>query len=165
MRPRSFNRLARCALPGLMLACAVAVARAAPAGFIEPTKKDRCPVCGMFVSRYPDWLAQIVFRDGSYAVFDGAKDMFRCYFDMKSFAPGKSRDAVQAIFVTDYYTLELIDAERAWYVVGGDVYGPMGKELIPFRERADAKGFLKDHRAERVIAFTQARDALPWLLE
>ena len=44
------------------------------------TDKDKCPVCGMFVAKYPGFLAQIQFRDGSIAFFDGPKDFFKYYF-------------------------------------------------------------------------------------
>ncbi len=27
---------------------------------IKPSPKDKCPVCGMFVAKYPKWVAEIV---------------------------------------------------------------------------------------------------------
>ena len=44
--------------------------------FIEPARKDKCPVCGMFVHKYPKWVAEIIFKDGTHAVFDGPKDTY-----------------------------------------------------------------------------------------
>jgi copper chaperone NosL len=41
-----------------------------------PTQKDKCPVCGMFVSKYPDWVATVTFKDSTVLFFDGAKDFF-----------------------------------------------------------------------------------------
>ena len=38
-----------------------------------------------------------------------------------------------------------IDGRSAHYVVGSDVTGPMGKELIPFATREAALEFSKDH--------------------
>ena len=32
----------------------------------KPAAGDKCPVCGMFVAKYPDFLAEIVFKDGSH---------------------------------------------------------------------------------------------------
>ncbi len=156
---------------GRLLAAIVLIAamapdlEAAPAAFITPTKKDKCPVCGMFVARYPEWIAEVVFADGTYAVFDGAKDLFRFDADAARFLPAAKGKPVRAMFVMDYYSLEPIDAAGAWYVVGSDVYGPMGKELIPFRDRADADGFLADHKGSRVIGVEQISAALPGLLE
>ncbi|MBK7768449.1 MAG: nitrous oxide reductase accessory protein NosL [Sulfuritalea sp.] len=44
--------------------------------------KDLCPVCGMLVSNYPNWVATIPSSKGrSHAHhFDGAKDVFRIWF-------------------------------------------------------------------------------------
>ncbi len=122
---------------------------------LKPTPNDRCPVCGMFVIGYPNWLSQIVFDDGSHAFFDGAKDMFKYYLNIKMYNPSKNQSDVKAIYVTDYYTLEAIDARNAYFVIGSDVYGPMGKELIPFKKESDANVFLKDHRAKRILKFSE----------
>ena len=132
----------------------------APEGFVEPSKKDKCPVCGMFVGRYRAWLAEIVFSDGGYLVFDGAKDFWRCWFDMKRYAPGRRTEGARRVFVTDYYSQELIDGERALYVLGSDVYGPMGKELIPFAGQKDAEEFMADHKGTRILRLAEIRDAL-----
>ena len=59
-------------------------ARAAEHTPVTPTASDKCPVCGMFVAKYPDFLAQIIFRDGTYAVFDGAKDLFKYLHDLRA---------------------------------------------------------------------------------
>jgi nitrous oxide reductase accessory protein NosL len=118
-------------------------------------KRDRCPVCGMFVKKYPKWVAQIIFKDGSYAVFDGAKDLFKYYFDVTYFDPQRSFDDIDEIYVTDYYSLELIEAKTAFYVIGSDVYGPMGHELIPHKDRASAEEFLTDHKGTRILTFEE----------
>ena len=68
---------------------------------------------------------------------------------MGRYAPGKTPADIAAVQVTDYYALEPIDGRTAFYVVGSDVFGPMGKELIPFAKKAEAEEFLKDHRAAR----------------
>ncbi|MBZ0156723.1 MAG: nitrous oxide reductase accessory protein NosL [Alphaproteobacteria bacterium] len=118
---------------------------------VSPTQKDKCAVCGMFVAKYPDWVAQILFKDGSAAFFDGPKDMFRYYFDMEKYAPSRSRADIDALYVKEYYSLTPIDAGRAFFVAGSDVYGPMGKELVPFGKEADAKEFMKDHKGKRIL--------------
>jgi len=121
---------------------------------VKPTSKDKCPVCGMFVAKYPDFLAEIIFKDGSYAVFDGTKDMFKYYFDLKKYNPKKRLEDIDSVYVTDYYNLALIDGYRAFYVTGSDVYGPMGKELIPLEKEADAKEFMKDHKGQSFLKFS-----------
>lgn len=121
---------------------------------VTVTKTDKCPVCGMFVAKYKDFLAQIVFKDGSYVVFDGAKDMFKYYFNIKKYNATKDLSAIADIYVTDYYNMTLLDGRTAWYVIGSDVLGPMGHELIPFAKESEAREFMKDHSGKEVISFT-----------
>ncbi len=120
---------------------------------IKPSKEDKCPVCGMFVAKYPDFLAQISFKDGSYALFDGAKDMFKYYLNLKKYNASKDLSDIAAIYVTDYYSMTPIDGREATYVVGSNVFGPMGKELMPFEKKEDAKEFMEDHAGETLVRF------------
>jgi copper chaperone NosL len=120
---------------------------------VRPSAKDKCPVCGMFVAKYPDFVAQVIFKDGSYAVFDGAKDLFKYTLNLKKYAPAKGQDDIASIYVTDYYSLEPIDGFTAYYVTGSDIFGPMGRELIPFGKEADAGGFMKDHKGKAILRF------------
>ncbi len=107
----------------------------------------------MFVYKYPDWVGKIVFKDGSLAFFDGAKDLFKYYFNLKKYNPGKTIKDIAAIYVTEYYEMKIVEAGSAFFVVGSDVYGPMGKELIPFVNKADAGEFKKDHKGKRILRF------------
>ena len=135
-------------------------ANAAEKKFTKPADRDKCPVCGMFVAKYPDWVAEVVFKDGSYAVFDGPKDLLKFILDQKSHAPGKGQKEIDAVFVNDYYSVTPIDGLKAFYVLGSDVYGPMGKELVPFASEADAREFLKDHGARSILRFNEITPAL-----
>lgn len=120
---------------------------------VKPAKTDKCPVCGMFVAKYPDFIAQVLYKDGSYAVFDGAKDMFKYFLNLVKYAPEKKTSDIDSLYVTDYYSLKPIDGFKALYVVGSDVYGPMGRELIPFEKPADAEEFNKDHKGTAILKF------------
>jgi len=132
---------------------------------VTPLAKDKCPVCGMFVVKYPDFVAQIIFRDGSYAVFDGVKDMLKYFGAVSRYAPSKKPADIVAIYVTDYYSLRHIDGYRAFYVTGSDVLGPMGKELIPFAGKSDALEFMKDHKGTSILTFQQITPAVMKSLE
>ena len=120
---------------------------------VKPSPKDKCPVCGMFVAKYPDFLAEIIFKDGSALFFDGTKDMFKCYLDLKKYHPSKKQSDIDSLYVNDYYGLIPVDGAKAFYVVGSDILGPMGRELIPFEKEADAKEFMKDHRGQSILKF------------
>jgi copper chaperone NosL len=133
---------------------------AAEKQFPKPSPKDKCPVCGMFVAKYPDWITVIRFQGGAMVFFDGVKDMFKYYFDLKKYAPSKKVSDIDTIQVTNYYDLTSINGFEAFYVVGSDVYGPMGRELIPFAKEEDAKEFLKDHKGKLLLKFKEAAPAL-----
>jgi copper chaperone NosL len=122
---------------------------------LKPSQKDRCPVCGMFVAKYPDFLAEILFKDGTCVFFDGTKDMCKYYFNLEKYDPSKTVSDIDRIYVTEYYSLDLIDGYDAFYVIGSDVYGPMGKELIPLANEADAKTFLTDHEGKSIFRFSE----------
>lgn len=121
----------------------------------KPTEKDKCPVCGMYVAKYSDWTAQVAFEDGTYYFFDGVKDMLKFYQNIAKYAPKRKAADIKAIYVKDYYNVKFIDATKAFYVIGSDVMGPMGKELIPFEKKDDANTFLKDHKGERILQFKE----------
>jgi copper chaperone NosL len=119
----------------------------------KPAPGDKCPVCGMFVAKYPDFVAQIIFKDGTQAFFDGVKDMMKYYFNLAKYNPSKTHADIAGIFVSDYYDLQPIDGLQAWYVIGSDVYGPMGKELLPFKNEAAAQEFKIDHKGTSILPF------------
>ena len=110
--------------------------------------------------KYPDWSAQIIFTDGAVLFFDGAKDLFKFYFDIKKYAPDKSEKDIAAIYVTEYYEMKVIKAEDAFFVIGSDVYGPMGHELIPLASKADADEFMRDHKGRRILKFEAVKPAM-----
>jgi copper chaperone NosL len=122
---------------------------------VKPTQKDKCPVCGMFVAKYPDFLAEVIFKDGSYTLFDGAKDMFKYLLNLRKYNTGKSVGEIDSIYVTEYYHLTLIDGHEAYYVIGSDIYGPMGRELVPVEKEPEAMEFMKDHKGKSILKFKE----------
>lgn len=142
---------------GILLACLL-LGPAASAGSLDlpkPGPTDTCPVCGMFVAKYPEWVATVLYLDGHAHHFDGAKDLFKYLLDLPRWAPGHQAENIQAIGVTEYYGLGLVDAREAWYVIGSDVLGPMGHELVPLETREDAEEFLRDHQGTRILRYPE----------
>lgn len=113
---------------------------------------DRCPVCGMLVVKHRNWLAQIRLTDGRVLAFDGPKDML-VYFFAPQLYGAPVGVGVEEIRVTDYYDQKWLDGRKAWYVIGSDVIGPMGHELIPLGSEAAAETFRKDHQGEKILPF------------
>ena len=114
----------------------------------------------MFVAKYPDFLAQIIFKDGTTFFFDGAKEMFKFYFNLQRYSPKKKVEDIGTLYVTDYYNLLPIDGFTALYVIGSDVYGPMGRELIPFGKNQEALEFKRDHKGKEILKFQDITPAI-----
>ena len=122
-----------------------------------PSAKDRCAVCGMYVNKYPNWVATVVFEDRSQVFFDGPKDLFTYILDLEKF--GAQDREVSRIFVTDYYRVQPVDAKTAHFVAGSDVMGPMGHELVPLESREHAETFVRDHGGKEILVFDDVTPA------
>ncbi len=115
-------------------------------------KDAKCPVCGMFVAKYPKWSAMMQ-HDGKVYYFDGVKDMMKYYIFDGDFP--FDRTHISKMMVSDYYTIEAIPAKEAFYVLDADVFGPMGHELIPFKNEKSAKTFLEEHHGKKIVRFNE----------
>lgn len=122
-----------------------------PAPQLTVPEEAKCPVCGMFPALYPNWLATLEAPDGRVFYFDGVKDMLKFYFEPRRYRVKLDTEDLKNLRVTDYYDLGGVDAGEAWFVVGSNVFGPMGHELIPFRSREEAQVFQRDHFGDRIV--------------
>ncbi len=146
----------RCRRLPPLLALAVVLWLAAPAAAVDfpaPGPDARCPVCGMFVAGYANWVSSIVFKDGSRVFFDGPKDLFRYFFDLPKYRPGGTAADIAGFFVTEYYSVQTTPATAVFFVSGSDVLGPMGKELVPVAGLEQARGFMRDHGGVKLMRF------------
>lgn len=122
----------------------------APLSKIEVPKDAKCPICGMFVAKYPQWVA--MYDGDKTFYFDGVKDMMKYAFARKL-----SNDK---FYVSDYYKLSKLEASKAFYVLGSNVYGPMGNELIPFATQEEALSFSRDHNGQKVISYDEITEVM-----
>lgn len=144
-------------LMSILAAFTLAVALSAAAEKVpdKPGDKEQCPVCGMFVAHYPEFVARVLFKDGSYAYFCGVKDMMKYYFDLPKYNPTQKTSDVAGIAVTDYSDMKTTDGYQAYYVVGSVVFGPMGQEFFPFAKESAAREFLQENQGKEIVQFGQ----------
>jgi nitrous oxide reductase accessory protein NosL len=114
---------------------------------ITITKDEKCQVCGMYLHYYPSWVAEIDYPKNETYKFDGIKDMMKFYFN--------NEEGIVNVLVQDYYSLKTLDAHKAYYVIGSDVLGPMGNELIAFSDKKSAKIFFFDHKGKKLLSFDE----------
>ena len=104
-------------------------------------RSARCPVCGMYPYRTPQWTAQIVFNDQTASSFDSPLDLFRFLNNIALFDKQHKAADIGAIYVADYATKAWTDAKKAFFVLGSQARGPMNEPNLPAfatREAADA---------------------------
>ena len=111
---------------------------------MEIPENATCGKCGMYPARYPRWQSQIIFNDDTMTPFDGCKCMFNFIFAMDKFDQKHSKNDIAVAWVKDFNTGKWLNAEDASYVVGSNIMGPMGKELIPFADQAAAMKFQEE---------------------
>lgn len=126
---------------------------------IEVPHKAKCPVCGMFVAKYPRWAAKITTESGHAHYFDGVKDMMKFILHPTHYIKDFN-ETILSIEVTDYYAQKKLDGKKAIYVIHSDVYGPMGNELIPFETKKSAQNFIKDHGGKIVESFDRINEEI-----
>ncbi len=130
---------------------------------IKVDEKEKCPVCGMFVYKYPKWAARLSYDEHSFA-FDGVKDLMKFYHKPEKWGKyTKVSDDKMTILVSDYYSGEAISGKEAFYVIGSDIYGPMGKDFIPFKTQKSAEVFAKDHQGKEIVSFKEISEELVYM--
>lgn len=102
----------------------------------EPSKNERCPVCGMSVSKDDKLLSQVKLNDGTYKFGESPKHILKFYFENKN--------KILEIWVKDYSSGKWIDGKTAFYVQIED--GPMGPDLAPFSSKMEALKFAKRNK-------------------
>jgi nitrous oxide reductase accessory protein NosL len=142
----------------------------APAA-VSLTGDRQCDACGMVIEQHPGPVAQIFYRDhapeghDNPAWFCSAWEAFEYDFDRRD----RGWEA-SARYVTDYSAVDYEVYEEGGetfvtahlepeafgvaadlrYVVGSDVKGSMGKDLIPFSDADDAEAFAAEYGGETV---------------
>lgn len=110
-----------------------------------------CQYCGMDRNKFGQTRMLIEYEKGSKigvcSIHDAAVDL--------SQSVGKT---IKTIWTADYDSRELIDAEQATWVIGGDLPGVMsGTSRVAFATKEAAAAFQKQHGGE-LASFDEAID-------
>src|SRR5262249_9038572 len=104
-------------------------------------REARCKNCGMRIDPKSAWRTELVAVDGTVTSFDAP----RC-----ALASLRSQKTPSTVRVQEYYERRWRDGADVRFVVGGDVLGPMGPDLVPVEPSRVSK-FIQDHGAERAL--------------
>ena len=109
-------------------------------------KSARCKHCGMKIDPASAWHTELVGDDGKVTAFDTP----RCA--LTSWRSGTT--PAKTIRVQEYYDRKPRDGHEVRFVIGGDVVGPMGPDLVPVDPPRSSK-FIQDHSADRALALDE----------
>ncbi len=105
-------------------------------------KEARCKHCGMRIDPTSAWHAELLGEDGKVTGFDTP----RCA--LTSWRSGVT--PATSIRLQEYYDRQTRDGSQLRFVIGGDVVGPMGPDLVPVDPPRTSK-FIQDHGADRAL--------------
>ncbi len=131
------------------------------AGNIEVKKTDRCLIRQVEIYKHPTWIASASTRSKT-VYFSSPKSMFEYYFQpirWTSVGAINSKD-ILSLKVTDYNTLDAIDAKKAFYVYGSNRTSVGGDDLPAFATKKSAETFAQKYNGKRVLAFDEISLAL-----
>jgi len=105
-------------------------------------KDARCPVCGMYPARTPQWAGQLIFSNGDAHFFDSPLSLYLYLNAVPRYSPGRSASEIAATYVTDTETGQWTPAGQAFYVHGSTALGPMRNGNLPaFANKRAAEQF------------------------
>lgn len=107
----------------------------------------RCKTCGMKIDPSSAWRTELLDHAGGVAA---AFDTPRCAF--AAWRSGKV--SASALRVPEYYDRVPRTGDALRFVIGSDVLGPMGPDLVPV-EPTKVPKFLQDHAAERALTVAE----------
>jgi copper chaperone NosL len=128
---------------------------------------DECHLCGMLITHFDGPKGEVFRKEQGDKVmkFCSTRDMFSYYLD-----PENTRNVSQML-VHDMSKMpwgsesiddkHLINAKSAWYVVGSEKKGAMGKTLASFSLQNDAQAFAKKFGG-KAISFKEINQDSLW---
>lgn len=120
----------------------------------------RCPVCGIYPARSPEWAAQAIFANGDAHFFDSPLSLFQYLANVGQYSAGRTAHDLVARYVTDAETGGWTAAETAMYVDGSSARGPMRAGNLPAFASAEAARRFTERRGGRVVGFESVDAAL-----
>ena len=130
------------------------------------TKETSCEIRKVKIYENPIWASKIDFTNGKSVFFSSPKSMFEFYYNEEKWETFgiKSTSDFKNILVTDYKTLKIIDATKAFFVYGSNKISPAGDDLVAFESKENATNYAQNNNGKRVFNFLEVKNSLIRLL-
>lgn len=129
---------------------------------IKYTKDDICLIRKVKIYKEPQWAAKVVTIQDKSVYLSSPKSMFEYIFNAPRWPEygALNENDMKSIKVTDFKTLDAIDAKTAFYVYGSNQTSPGGDDLVPFAIKKDAEEYMKNYNGKRIMRFSEISVAL-----
>ena len=140
-----------------------------------------CAKYGIDTSAHPEFRAYARLKDGSTLAFASPKAMFAYFFESGSSGANFSEASAGAnsasknpasgnlgeanstdanfggaeLYVTDYASGEILQAQDAFYVFGSVLQSARGDDLITFARLRDAQDFMREKKGHKILQFRE----------
>lgn len=140
-----------------------------------------CAKYGIDTSAHPEFRAYARLKDGSMLAFASPKAMFAYFFESGSSGANFSEASAGAnsasknpasgnlgeanstdanfggaeLYVTDYASGEILQAQDAFYVFGSVLQSARGDDLITFARLRDAQDFMREKKGHKILQFRE----------
>jgi nitrous oxide reductase accessory protein NosL len=108
-----------------------------------------CHNCGM-PSESPEWSVAVKEKRGEEIYFCSPRCFLTVYTDEK-----KRPQDITSIEVRDYTDKQKFPAEKAWFVIGSGVKGPMGVDIVPHKTQGAAEKFKNETKATKILKLNE----------
>jgi len=113
---------------------------------LNVTPTQMCPVKQVPLEKNKDFVGVVVYKDNSFDVMSSTKYTFK----QKHHVEKTKEKEVAQLWVMDYKSKKLTDAQTAYYVFGSTMMSVGGDDIIPFKNEADAKEFMEIHKGKKI---------------
>ncbi|MCU0447355.1 MAG: nitrous oxide reductase accessory protein NosL [Microscillaceae bacterium] len=108
-----------------------------------------CHNCGM-PSDSPEWSVALKEKKGEEIYYCSPRCFLTVYTDEKN----RPQD-ILSIEVRDYTDKQKFPAEKAWFVIGSGVKGPMGIDIVPHKTQDAAEKFKNETKARQILKLNE----------
>ena len=140
-----------------------------------------CAKYGIDTSAHPEFRAYARLKDGSALAFASPKAMFAYFFEGKNLSGNNGAASAEEnlmsknpasgnlgesnstnvnfggaeLYVTDYASGEILQAQDAFYVFGSVLQSARGDDLITFARLRDAQDFMREKKGHKILQFRE----------
>ena len=127
-------------------------------------KGSKCLVSGLPANDNVKWVVLLNERDGSWKTFVGMKNFLE-YVNFPDKFVGKQKRHSGDVWVRDNKSKKWIPALFAYFVIGDNIHGAVGRDAIPFEDEKAAQKFMIENKGRGVVRMLGLKRSIYYYLK